>query len=312
MGKAKTFFLKLLIIGSIILILDQGLGKLMKHYYYKIDHAEQGRTTYAIDLTRDDILILGSSRASHHYVPAIISDSLGSSCYNAGKDKQGLFYCQAVLNAVFKRHIPKMVILDLSPNSFEKTEMELDELSILLPYYRNHPEIKPIVNKRSKWEWIKTYSSLYCYNSLALQILFNNISNQRDENETNGYVPLGKKENIPLLPGTMFSIDNHPDEKLITVFKDLISTTRLNKCKLIVVVSPIYYYLENSTADLELAKRICDQENIGYFDYSQSPAFIDNGPALFSDKQHLNNTGAILFSQTLCSDIKNVFSGTND
>jgi hypothetical protein len=82
--------------------------------------------------------------------------------------------------------------------------MELDELSILLPYYRNHPEIQSIVNKRSKWEWVKTYSSLYCYNSLALQIIFNNISNRRDANETNGYVPLTKKENIPSCPSNVF------------------------------------------------------------------------------------------------------------
>ncbi len=311
MVKAKIFFLKLLIIGSTILILDQGLGKLLKHYYYKIDHAEQGRATYAIDLVRDDILILGSSRASHHYVPAIISDSLGISCYNAGKDKQGLFYCQAVLNAAVKRHVPKLVILDFSPNSFEKKEMELDELSVLLPYYRNHPEIQSIVNKRSKWEWIKTHSSLYCYNSLALQIIFNNISNQRDANETNGYVPLGNKENILVSPSDLYPIENNPEKKLITVLKDLINITKLNKCKLIVVVSPIYYSLANSTKDLELAKNICTQENITYFDYSQSAAFINNGPALFSDKQHLNNTGAALFSQTLCSDIKNVFNSSN-
>ena len=311
MVKAKIFFLKLLIIGSTILILDHGLGKLLKHYYYKIDHAEQGRATYAIDLVRDDILILGSSRASHHYVPAIISDSLGISCYNAGKDKQGLFYCQAVLNAAMKRHVPKLVILDFSPNSFEKTEMELDELSVLLPYYRNHPEIQSIVNKRSKWEWIKTHSSLYCYNSLALQIIFNNISNQRDANETNGYVPLGNKENILVSPSDLYPIENNPEKKLITVLKDLINITKLNKCKLIVVVSPIYYSLANSTKDLELAKNICSQENITYFDYSQSAAFINNGPALFSDKQHLNNTGAALFSQTLCSDIKSVFNASN-
>jgi hypothetical protein len=311
MVKAKIFFLKLLIIGSTILILDQGLGKLLKHYYYKIDHAEQGRATYAIDLVRDDILILGSSRASHHYIPTIISDSLGISCYNAGKDKQGLFYCQAVLNAAMKRHVPKLVILDFSPNSFEKTEMELDELSVLLPYYRNHPEIQSIVNKRSKWEWIKTHSSLYCYNSLALQIIFNNISNQRDANETNGYVPLGNKENILVSPSDLYPIENNPEKKLITVLKDLINITKLNKCKLIVVVSPIYYSLANSTKDLELAKNICSQENITYFDYSQSAAFINNGPALFSDKQHLNNTGAALFSQTLCSDIKNVFNSSN-
>lgn len=303
MDKAKVFFLKLLVIVSILIIIDTGLGKILKHYYYNIDHAEQGRTTYAVDKTQDDILILGSSRASHHYVSTIIADSLGASCYNAGKDKQGLFYCQAVLNAALKRYIPKLVILDLSPNSFEKKELELDELSVLLPYYRDHPEIRSIVNKRSRWEWIKTYSSLYCYNSLPLQIIFNNISNQRDANERYGYVPLDKKENIPVLPADLYEIENQPDENLVASFKNMITTTKLNKCQLIVVVSPIYFSLPNSTVDLQLAKKICKEENIPYFDYSQSPNYMNNGSALFSDKRHLNDDGAVLFSKDLCSDI---------
>ena len=37
-----------------------------------------------------DVLIMGSSRAHHHYVPEIISDSLGLSCYNTGKDGNGI------------------------------------------------------------------------------------------------------------------------------------------------------------------------------------------------------------------------------
>ena len=119
MGKGKKFLLKLLIVLTGMAIADVAVGGLMGHFYFRIRHGEQARTTYAVDSANQKILILGSSRASHHYIPAIIEDSLGMSCYNAGKDKQGVFYSLAILKAVCARHRPQGVILDITPFSFE-------------------------------------------------------------------------------------------------------------------------------------------------------------------------------------------------
>ena len=167
----KNFFRKIVIIVGFLVLIDRGLGIILQHYYLKISHGEQGRTTFVIDSCHSETIILGSSRAAHHYVSQVISGKLKTTIYNAGKDKQRLRYCQALLDMLYRRYSPKQIILDLNPTAFEKNENGLDELSILLPYYRSHPEIRSIVNERNRFEWIKAYSDLYRFNSLPLKII---------------------------------------------------------------------------------------------------------------------------------------------
>ena len=62
-----------------------------------------------------NILIFGSSRAAHHYVPSILSDSLDMSCYNCGLDGNGIIYGYGKLKTITARYYPKIVILDIQP-----------------------------------------------------------------------------------------------------------------------------------------------------------------------------------------------------
>lgn len=48
------------------------------------------RCEYIANKATDDIIILGSSSATHHYVLQIIEDSLGLSCYNCGEEGNGV------------------------------------------------------------------------------------------------------------------------------------------------------------------------------------------------------------------------------
>lgn len=289
-----------------LILIDRGLGSALKYYYFRISHGEQKRTTYAIDSCVASTVILGSSRAAHHYSSPVIAKILHTSCYNAGKDKQRLRYALAMLRMLFKRYTPKQIILDLNPTAFEANENGLDELSGLLPYYENHPEIRSIINQRNRFEWIKTYSDLYCYNSLPLKIIFNNLSNDRDDQETDGYVPLKfHKEIIPTIPGDLpasFSIDTN----IINCFKSIVQLAKDHNSQLIVVVSPIYYKLPVNLKTLVIARVICEEANILFLDYSQSPIFISNGPEMFLDLDHLNDSSAIVFTKMLACDLKRV------
>ncbi len=305
MDKSR-FFWKLLIVAGCLLLADKGLGLIWQHYYFKIRYREQGRTNYAVDSCRAETVILGSSRAEHHYVTAVISEELTTSCYNAGKDKQRLRYALAMLEMMYRRYTPKQVILDLNPTAFETTENGLDELSVLLPYYRSHPEIRPIVNERNRFEWIKTGSDLYCYNSLPLKILFNNISGEKNAGEMNGYVPLLiRKEFIPDSPDSLLSV-LPADSGLVECFKQIVRLTRDRGTRLIVVVSPIYYRLAKNLSTMVIARKICAEEKIIFLDYSQSPPFLNHGPQMYLDLGHLNDSSAILFSRMLAMDLKNI------
>jgi hypothetical protein len=304
--KAIKFFGKIIVVAVCIVLIDRGLGYLLKYYYFKMVHGEQGRTTYAIDSCTAETVILGSSRAAHHYSSPVIGRILNTKCYNAGKDKQRLIYSLAMMKMLYKRYSPKQIILDLNPTAFEVTENGLDELSILLPYYSSHPEIRSVINKRNRFEWIKTCSYLYCYNSLPLKIIFNNISNERDLGETNGYVPLKiHKEIIPEIPDSLppsFPVDSG----IIKYFIEMIRLAKDHGTKLVVVVSPIYYKLPGNLPTMLIAKAICGNDKINFLDYSRSPQFLSYGPQMFLDMGHLNDSSAILFSKILANDLKKI------
>jgi hypothetical protein len=298
------FFRKIIIVAVCLILIDRGLGILLKYYYFKIVHGEQGRTTYAIDSCMAETVILGSSRAAHHYSSPIIGRILNTTCYNAGKDKQRLVYSLAMLKMLYKRYNPKQIILDLNPTAFEANENGLDELSILLPYYHSHPEIRSIVNERNRFEWAKTYSYLYCYNSLPLKIIFNNISNERDAGETNGYVPLMiHKEIIPEIPDSL--PPSHPvDSSIVDCFKEMTRLAKEHGTRLTVVISPIFYKLPENLQTIVIAKAICDEEKISFLDYSNAQEFLSHGPQMFLDMGHLNDSSASIFSTILADDLK--------
>lgn len=300
----KNFFWKIFVVLSFLILIDKGLGAILQHYYFKIHHGEQGRTTYIIDSCISETIILGSSRAAHHYSSSVISEILHTTTYNAGKDKQRLRYSEALLNMIYRRYSPKVIILDLNPTAFEKNENGLDELSILLPYYSSHPEIRSIVNERNRFEWIKTYSDLYRFNSLPIKIVFNNLSSERDANESAGYVPLViHKELIPKTPDSL-PASQPIDRSIVDCFKKIIVLVKNHGSRLIVVVSPIYYKLPENLKTLELAKSICVNEQISFLDYSQSQQFLDHGPEMFLDMGHLNDSSAIIFSTLLSGDLR--------
>ena len=302
--QGKDFIKKIIIIAFALVLVDWGIGHLLHDSYSRLRNGEQGLTNYMIDSCRAETIILGSSRAAHHYVPQVLSEYLQTTCFNGGKDKQRLRYCLAILEIVFKKYSPKNIILDLTPTAFEKSEEGLDELSILLPYYRQHPEIQHIVNERNRFEWLKTYSRLYCFNSLPLKIIFNRFSNQKYEQNNHGYIPLElHKEFIPdspeLLPST-----NIIDSNLVKCFQDIIAIAKQNHSNLYVVVSPIYYQIPNDNKTIELASAICREEKIPFMNFTNPPGFISHGAVVFVDRDHLNDSSANLFSNMLGKEIK--------
>lgn len=93
----QYFFLKLVVLFTIVFILDYSIGNVLRYFYFKQESGLQYRTTYSIEKTRADVLIFGSSRANHHYNPIVFENRLKQSYYNVGRDGNFIFYHSAVL-----------------------------------------------------------------------------------------------------------------------------------------------------------------------------------------------------------------------
>ena len=108
------FLLKILVFFFVFFILDFIIGSLLSYYYFKQDSGTLFNTTYAIEDTKADILIFGTSKANHSYNTETLTERLNLSAYNTGRDGSSIFYDYAILKAVLKRYSPKIIILDVT------------------------------------------------------------------------------------------------------------------------------------------------------------------------------------------------------
>ena len=302
MNPYQYFFLKLGILFVFVFVFDFFIGNVLGYYYFKNQRGADYRTTYAIDSTKADLLILGSSRASHHYEPDVFKKRLNLTCYNAGRDGNFIFYHYAILQAVLKRYSPKMIILDFSAGDFAKNQDAYDRLSSLLPYYKNHPEMRSVIELRSPFEKLKLLSKIYPYNSSILAIVSQNIILPPEKKEDiNGYIPLSgvwldsiKNDNAPT--------EYETDSNIIKVYQSFIRDCINSKVKLYIICSPYYRKSTHTDYSVRLAQEIAEKYDVKLFDYLQDSTFINNSK-LFDDPAHLNNEGAELFSTKVADTI---------
>lgn len=298
----QYFLLKLTVLFAFVFVFDFLIGNILSYYYFKQQRGAYYLTTYAIDSTKADLLIFGSSRANHHYQADAFEKRIGLSYYNAGRDGNFIFYHYAILQAVLKRYAPKMIILDFIHGEFLKDQNSYDRISSLLPYYRSHPEMRSIIELKSPYEKLKLLSHIYPNNSLLLIIAGGNaMFSEKKREDINGYMPLTKvwndsiqNENTPV----KYEIDSTK----IKVYQLFIQDCINSKVTLYIVCSPYFIKFNHIDYSVNLGEGIAKKYNIPFFDYSKDSIFINNSK-LFADPLHLNDEGAKIFSNMLTDTI---------
>jgi hypothetical protein len=296
----RVFFAKLVVFALVTIGLDAGVGSLLRHYYFKQVAGLNYRTTYAVEQSRDDIIILGSSRAQAHYVPSILESGLGGTCYNAGRNGQSLLYAAAVHHSILARQAPRVVILDLIPTDFFQYHGHYDRLAALLPYYKDTEAVRPFVRLRSRLEPVKLLSRIYPFNSLPLQIIkYNLVPPAQDK----GFIAQHGRIRLPLHPpkGRAWLV-NGLDPQMLDAFTELVATCQENGIELYPVISPAFpgkMFGEDAVSELE---RILEGTPYRLWNYADHPEFVLN-TELFSDRDHLNQDGAEAYTKIVVDRI---------
>ena len=86
-------------------VVDRIAGIIMARLTANSDTVAVGRISHIVYEDTPDVLILGSSRAEHHYVSTILADSLGMNVYNAGIDgAEGINVQLPLLEIILQRN----------------------------------------------------------------------------------------------------------------------------------------------------------------------------------------------------------------
>jgi hypothetical protein len=298
----KGLIVRFLVFLSILAILDFIIGSHLDYLYFNQVAGTCYETNYVIKSSTEDIIILGSSRASHHYIPNILEDSLKLSTYNGGRNGNFLLYGSAIFKSIVKRHHPKVIIFDLSPGELYWSSLNYQRLSSLLPYAKHYPEIKDIVLLRSGFENIKLLSSVYPFNSLLYEIITGQfyLSKFR-ESVYKGYIPLKSRLNKNELLDVV-DIKRELDTNAIKALSIMAKKSKEVGIRFVVVTSPLYSNFKESYSESYL-KRFADDNNFDYISFLNDSSFL-NHPELFNDPKHLNDDGAKKFTMLLLQKLK--------
>jgi hypothetical protein len=309
MNRNISRVIKIVVFIFIVAIIDKGLGHILSKLYFSQKEGEIHSLNYVLSDCNADILIFGNSRAQHHYDSHIISAALNMSCYNAGEDGgHCIIFPYAQIKIITERYSPKIIILEFSGiNNFPGA---YDRLSILLPYYKEYPEIRSLIQLRSRFERIKLMSSIYPFNSDVIDILRFHTNIPED---FNGYIPLKKTLNVDLLkpePEVVRQSEIRTqvaDTNMVNALENIIHTCKRKNISLFIITSPNFHSVNEKQGPLspgtELAQAIIRRNQVNYFDFSFDPVFAGH-PELFADEVHLNEEGATIFSNMVTDSIR--------
>jgi hypothetical protein len=298
----QYLLIKLAVFLLLVFCCDFAIGKVFSYFYFRQTSGWEYRTKYSVEDTKADILIFGASRAQQQYNPVYFEERLHQSCYNVGRDGEPIFYYYGVLKAVLKRYTPKTIILDIENGVFAEAQSSYDRLSVLLPFYKTHPEMRQVIGLKSPYEKLKLQSAIYPYNSLLFKTAIGNMDFNKKRNEDiQGYVPLTGEldEAIRMVDFTHgYAIDTNK----INIYRSFINDCIAAKIQLYIVCSPYFINAKGADTSMVVAKKIASEKQLTFIDFSRDSLFLRNSK-LFDDTVHVNVSGSKIFSNNLIDSI---------
>lgn len=244
---------------------------------------------------RDDIIIIGASRADRHYASQQIEDSLHVKVFNYGFEGCSIIHQYLSLLRAIENGGPQLVILDLSEAQLGE-EWVYDRLSRYYPYYwRNDTIMSLIDDVEGRDMRFLMGSSLIQYNSQLFNLF---IKDKQDK----GFSPL-PYTGTPFIANASKMGSASPDIKkmgksICPIAKKYLVKIQeecdKNNIKLVVCISPSLF---PSDGNIEL---LCKKQGILCWNMCSS---VDN-PLYFSNETHLNEKGAEAFTGLLVKRIR--------
>ncbi len=305
----KKFLIKLFIFLGVLFLADRITGTIIEFLYNHNPQGDIKTFSHSINNPKEDVMIYGSSRAVHTYDCKIFRDSLNMSAFNNGRENSNILYHSSVLPWALEKHIPKIIVLDVTPKELSFRSAENSKLvlaSMILPYVRRDTQFANIAQQMFPRELMKAkVSKLYAYNSLILPIIWGQFTKKKkgtSKDIINGYLPLHGSKITKAIPVYSFNDVEGEDTTARDRFDYFIRTAKEKNIRLFVTMGPIYIQKFPETNDMKEMKEILTKYEIPFWDYSSDSTFIKRD--YFYDNAHLNDRGAKLFSSIIASRIK--------
>lgn len=292
----KKFICKIVAFFLLVVVVDLLFGVVCSYLYNHTKGGQYWKVRYSCEEQQAPVVLLGSSRMEHHCVPEVMAPVLGKEVYNAGFSANGVFFAYAALMLMTERYTPELVVYDAYADVYgTDNEKFMDVLKL----YKNKSYIRAIITDIAPRERIYMLSSMYCYNSIFLELLAHNVFSVNKY--IKGYLPLNDAS-MDYEPHDIENVSTLPvDEVKLSYLRKMIGFAKERQIKFVVSISPQYKIMPNSQY-YSYIRDICQEENIPLLDFSADED-ISTNREYFIDSIHLNDKGAHEYSIKLAQKL---------
>ena len=294
----KRFIINILVFFGVVAAVDVVAGKVFGYLQSNKAKGRTGVEYHVCKALNEDILIMGSSRALHHYVPQILEDSLGISCFNGGQDGNGIVMQYGRWKMISENKVPKLIIYDIEP-SFDMAENDNDRYIDRLKPFASDKSVRAYMASLFPMERLKLESSMYRYNYKFLEILSDCVVSPTIQK---GYIPLRGHIRPEMIDAKADAskTTSELDAVKLEYLERFISEAQGLGCKVVLVSSP--YWKGHTQTDFSVIEELAEKYSVTFLNYAESE-LVEN-PDYFADSMHLNDDGANEFTKDLVTKLK--------
>lgn len=289
-----------------VVALDQGCGRGLGMLYDCTETGESGGLINGTLRSGAEVLILGSSRARHHIMPAILAQDTPGRIFNGGVNGQDFLYASMLLDLWSRQNVPpRLIVLHLDPQSLTFWPDELQKANVFSAFYDEGGRIRETLLQRGAWERVKYLSRSYRFNGKVLPILKNLLMGGGGPGD--GFVglsgSLSADEARSARERTKAEEVAPPWEAKVRFLDQIVEYCRVSGTRLVLVHSPVFAMpTEQRRQWLDQTSRMAAAYgDVTFLDLSEVayPELFGGRAELFRDTTHLNQEGAIVFSKLL-------------
>lgn len=292
--KKITIYILLFIL--IFVVLDTVLSHALAYLWHRTDFIYNG-----VIAQESDILFFGDSKCRHGIVPEIVHAETGITAYNIARYGSGIIYSKGIQDLILSYYHPKLFVIQYMPLTTER-----GAIYSLAPYFDNK-KVCDILSYypflvRLKYSLTKTLR----YNSLLLTIFYRLFA---EYDTAFGYVPLygvseiDKTERADGLGSDQEKLSEWLGECFLIKFIE--DAKEKNGAKVIILIMPTLK--ERDMASYPVYKKVALRYGVPILDFSKEENLrIGLSRDFFWDVNHLNNKGAVKFTQVLAAEIAKI------
>ena len=306
----RKYLFKIALFFAFVAVIDVTCGFVFRYLTAKARYGETYNNYYIANVCVDDVIILGSSHADRHYVPRVIQDSLGLSCYNCGEPGCGIIPAYARYKMIAERKKPLLVIYEATPGY---DYFIADDYSKYLGPIRQYSDRESVAEMFEAFgdelEPLRLLSNMYRNNSNIVQNMMDFVLPTEDYR---GYGPLfGKltEEDIINKRKTQLEKDTKSymiDSLKLSYVEKLFADVKDDGVCIVCTLSPYFMTRTDDKDDFEKYLpliELCRKYNIPFID-NRNYEGISGEMEYFQDFDHLNDNGAKKYTSSLIPTLR--------